>query len=74
MFYVENYLQVSVFCLEFTGKFVMCQLTQLKKAQEGRKVELLLFRKFLLGKFGSYLRPVLDYKCCASNFNAMPSI
>lgn len=73
MFYIEYYPQVSVFCVEFAGKFIRCQLTQLKKAQEGRKIELLFCRKLPLGKFGSYLRPVLDYKWYASNSNAMPS-
>lgn len=74
MFYIEYYPQVSVFCVEFAGKFIMCQLTLLKKAQEGRKVELLFCRKLPLGKFGSYFRPVLDYKWCASNSNAMPCV
>lgn len=72
--YFIYYSQVSVLCLEFTGKFIRCQLTQLRKAQEGRKVELLFCRKLPLGKFGSYLRPVLDYKCSASNLNAVPSV
>lgn len=74
MFYIEYYLQVSVFCVEFAGKFIRYQLTQLKTAQEGRKVELFFCRKLPLGKFGSYLRPVLDYKWYASNSNAMPSV
>lgn len=63
LFYIENYPQVSVFYLEFTGKLIMRQLTQLRKAQkggregkEGRKEGPLLCTKLPLGKFGSYLR------------------
>lgn len=40
----------------------------------GRKEELLFCRKLPLGKFGSYLWPVLDYKWCAHNSDAMPSV
>lgn len=59
----------SVLCLECLEKSVMCQLSQLKKAQvmpAGRQ-EGLLFCRWLL--FGN-----LDYRCSASNLTAMHSI
>lgn len=39
--------------------------------KEGRAV---ILQKASIGQFGSYLRPVLDYKWYASNSNAMPSV